>query len=131
MKQHSNRNSLWLLFTANGISGFAQGVSMLAIPWYFARSGEMSYYNTCYGIITFLVLFFGLYAGTLVDKYSRKANFLVSNLVAGFVLLAIAAVGFYSGSLPDILVISVFAVTMLSYNIHYPTLKLWVKVPLF
>jgi DHA3 family macrolide efflux protein-like MFS transporter len=122
MKQHSNRNSLWLLFTANGISGFAQGVSMLAIPWYFARSGEMSYYNTCYGIITFLVLFFGLYAGTLVDKYSRKANFLVSNLVAGFVLLAIAAVGFYSGSLPDILVISVFAVTMLSYNIHYPTL---------
>ncbi len=95
---------------------------MLAIPWYFARSGEMSFYNTCYGIITFVVLFFGLYAGTLVDKYSRKANFLVTNLAAGGILLTIALIGFYQGHLPDILVIIVFGVTMLSYNIHYPTL---------
>lgn len=118
----SSKNSLLLLFTANGISGFAQGVSMLAIPWYFASGGGMGFYNLAYGIITIAVLFFGLYAGTLVDKYSRKSNFLATNLIAGSIILAVSLYGYYTQHLPDLLVIAVFATTMLNFNIHYPTL---------
>lgn len=117
-----HKKSLLLLFTANGISGFAQGISMLAIPWYFASGGNMGFYNLSYGIITLIVLFFGLYAGTLVDKYSRKSNFLATNIIGGFILLLVSALGFYMNSLSDLMVIIVFAATMLSYNIHYPTL---------
>ena len=120
LAQVKNKLALNLLFTANGISGFAQGISMLAIPWYFANN--TTYFNKAYGLITIGVLFFGLYAGTLVDKYSRKANFLGNSLVCGFLLLAIAGVGFYQNGLNDILVVAVFGITMLNYNIHYPTL---------
>jgi DHA3 family macrolide efflux protein-like MFS transporter len=115
-----NKLALNLLFTANGISGFAQGISMLAIPWYFANNTP--YFNKVYGLITIGILFFGLYAGTLVDKYSRKANFLGNSLVCGFLLLAIAGIGFYQNGLNDVLVVAVFGITMLNYNIHYPTL---------
>ncbi len=116
----NHQTSLRLLFTANGISGFAQGISMLAIPWYFTQNS--SYFNTAYGIITIVVLFFGLYAGTLIDKYSRKANFMGNSLVCGVLLAGIAGLGYYQQHLDDFLIIAVFAITMLNYNIHYPTL---------
>ena len=115
-----NKLALNLLFTANGISGFAQGISMLAIPWYFAKN--TAYFNKAYGLITIGVLFFGLYAGTLVDKYSRKANFLGNSLICGILLLAIALLGFYQQALAPIWIVAVFGITLLNYNIHYPTL---------
>lgn len=121
-KNVKNKQSLNLLFTANGISGFAQGISMLAIPWYFTKSQSGTYFNVSYGIITAIVLFFGLYAGTLVDRFSRKANFLGNNLVCGILILAISMLGYFNGALDDFWVMSVFGITMLNYNIHYPTL---------
>lgn len=117
-----NQRSLQLLFTANGISGFAQGISMLAIPWYFTKNQSGTYFNISYGVITAIVLFFGLYAGTLVDRFSRKANFLGNNLVCGVLILAIAIAGYAQHELQDFWVMAVFGITMLNYNIHYPTL---------
>lgn len=121
-KNVKNKQSLNLLFTANGISGFAQGISMIAIPWYFTKSQSGTYFNVSYGIITAIVLFFGLYAGTLVDRFSRKANFLGNNLVCGILILAIAVMGYVNGALGDFWVMAVFGITMLNYNIHFPTL---------
>lgn len=95
---------------------------MLAIPWYFARNNDSSTFTLAYGVVTFIVLFFGLYAGTLVDRFSRKANFLAINLICGTVLGVIAGLGYYWHSLPALAVIMVFGTTMLNYNIHYPTL---------
>jgi MFS transporter, DHA3 family, macrolide efflux protein len=118
----SNQRSLFLLFTANAISGLSQGLSMLAIPWYFAKSNQSETFTRAYGWITLLVLFFGLYAGTLVDRFSRKANFLAINLICGIVIFSIALLGYYQHNLPALLVISVFGITLLNYNIHYPTL---------
>ena len=83
MAHQSNARALFLLFTANAVSGFSQGLTMLAIPWYFAKQNQSSTFTIAYGFITLLVLFFGLYAGTLVDKYSRKVNFLAINLICG------------------------------------------------
>jgi DHA3 family macrolide efflux protein-like MFS transporter len=119
---HKNRKSLLLLFFANGISGFAQGVSMLSIPWYFAKNNNTQVFNYSYAALTFFIMFFGLYAGTLVDKFSRKNNFLVTSLVCGMLIFFIALIGYLNNGLPSYLVISVFAITMLNYNIHYPTL---------
>ena len=126
MSKKANSKALILLFLANMITGFSQGLSMIAIPWYFAKNNQSNFFNVGYGFITLLILFFGLYAGTLVDKYSRKKNFLFLNLVCGIFLLSIASIGFAQQSLSPYLVISIFAITLLNYNIHYPTLYAFV-----
>ncbi len=117
-----NTRALLLLFTANAISGFAQGMSMLAVPWYFAAQQQSEVFTFAYGIITLGVMFFGLYAGTLVDRFSRKNNFLFTNLICGTIILSIGLLGYFTQSLPPYLVIAVFGLTMFNYNIHYPTL---------
>ncbi|MCU0421790.1 MAG: MFS transporter [Bacteroidia bacterium] len=117
-----HKYALPLLFAANGVSGFAQGISMLAIPWYFTRINQSSTFNLAYGVVTVAVLFFGLYAGTLVDKYSRKANFLGNSLVCGVLLLGIGLMGYFNQHLHPAAVVAVFAITMFNYNIHYPNL---------
>lgn len=118
-----NRYTITLLFLANIISGFAQGISMVAIPWYFVKVVDNAeYFANSYLLITFLTLFWGIYAGTLVDRYSRKKLFIIFNAICGILIGAIAFVGFYTGSLNDILVVFVFGVTIFNYNIHYPNL---------
>ncbi len=122
----TNRRPLFMLFTANAISGFAQGMSMLAIPWYFAKTQQSGLFTVAYGFITLIILVFGLYAGTLVDRFSRKKNFLTINLICGILIFAIALSGYINHSLPNLLIISVFGITLLNYNIHYPTLYAFV-----
>jgi DHA3 family macrolide efflux protein-like MFS transporter len=119
---HENRKSLLLLFFANGISGFAQGVSMLSIPWYFAKNNNSQVFNYSYAALTFFIMFFGLYAGTLVDKFSRKNNFLFTSIICGLLIFSIAIIGYLNHGLPSYLIVAVFAITILNYNIHYPTL---------
>ena len=83
-----NSNAIILLFTANIISGLAQGISMIAIPWYFVEIvDKQNFFTNSYLIITFLTLFWGLYAGTIIDRYSRKKIFIILNLIFAEVLL--------------------------------------------
>ncbi len=118
-----NKSAILRLFAANTISGAAQGISMLAVPWYFADVlKEISMFNAIYAIATFTSLFWGLYAGTLIDRYSRKGIFLAENMIGAFVLLSIALTGFIWGHLPVPLVALVFLTTFFNYNIHYPAL---------
>ena len=118
-----NKKAIGLLFLANIISGFAQGISMIAIPWYFADILGMSgTYAKGYALLTFFSLFWGLYSGTLIDKYSRKKLFLFSNLICAIIIGSIASYGIINGSTPWFLALAVFGTTMLHYNIHYPNL---------
>ena len=73
-----NKQAITLLFLANIISGLAQGISMVAIPWYFVKVvSRPEFFASAYIIITFLTLFWGLYAGALIDRYSRKKLFII------------------------------------------------------
>lgn len=118
-----NKKALYLLLAANAISRFAQGISMLAIPWYFADIlGESSTFGVIYAATTFLTLFWGLYAGTIIDRYPRK-NIFLSLCASGFVIvLGVSLTGYYFGEIPPYLIAVVFAATIFNYNIHYPTL---------
>jgi len=118
-----NSRAIYLLLLANSISGISQGISMLAIPWYFTsiiHSEEL--FGKAYFVITAISLVWGLYAGTLIDKYNRRKIFLVMNIVGLFILSSIALIGFQNNSLPWFLVVSVFATTAFIYNIHFPNL---------
>ncbi|UOQ54507.1 MFS transporter [Hymenobacter cellulosivorans] len=117
-----NRRALRFLFTANAISGFAQGISMLAVPWYFARQGASTTFNLVYALVTFASLFWGMYAGALVDRFDRKRVFLVTNIVEGLLLLSVAAYGFGTGSVPLPGILLAFTTTVFGYGIHYPNL---------
>ena len=118
----NRRQSLALLFTANGISGFAQGITMLSVPWYFARQGLSSDFNLIYGIITGATIFWGLTAGTIVDRFNRKRVFLINNAIEGSILLSVAAYGQWLGALPTELIILVFTTTVFGFYLHYPNL---------
>ena len=68
-----NSSAIYLLFASNIISGFAQGISMIAIPWYFEfEVGNSQKFKGFYLVLTFLVLFWGLFCGTIIDRFSRK-----------------------------------------------------------
>ena len=53
-----NIETIRLLFAANIISGLAQGITMVAIPWYFIKIvNAPEKFTTAYLVITFLTLF--------------------------------------------------------------------------
>jgi len=122
-----NLRALVLLFLANAISGVAQGMSMIAIPWYFTKNEDTSLFGIIYAVITFISFFWGPLGGTFVDKYNRKHIFLALTTISGSVLLLIAAYGFYLGYLPWPLVALAFLTTFMNYNVHYPNLYAFVQ----
>lgn len=125
-----NKKALLILFLANGLSGFAQGITMLSIPWYFAGQNQSSLFNIFYALVTLGSLFWGLYAGALVDGFNRKDVFLGTNFIEGLIVLSIASLGFKEfaspelrdHALPTALIVMVFATTFFGYIIHYPNL---------
>ncbi len=118
-----NSRAIFLLLLANSISGVAQGISMLAIPWYFtALIHRETLFGQVYFTVTSISLLWGLYAGTLVDRYDRKKIFLVINAVGLAILSSITILGFANGFLPWFLVAVAFGNTMFIYNIHFPNL---------
>ncbi|MCH8318778.1 MAG: MFS transporter [Bacteroidetes bacterium] len=117
-----NKRAIILLFIANAISGFAQGISMLAIPWHFAIQGQSSKFNYIYAAVTFLTLFWSLYAGTIVDRFNRRNVFLSTNALGFVILTSIAGFGWINGSVPVPLIALAFITTIFSFHIHFPNL---------
>jgi MFS transporter, DHA3 family, macrolide efflux protein len=118
-----NKGAIYLLFAANSISGFAQGISMIAIPWYFSNVlGMPSRFGNIYLLVTFVSLFWGIYVGGLVDKYNRKNLFMLTSVFGAVALLSASASGFVTGQVPWYMVAMVFGCTVFVYNIHYPSL---------
>ncbi len=119
----SQRRSFILLYTANAISGVAQGISMIAIPWYFLTIiNRPQLLGVVYFAATFIQIFWGLYSGSIIDRHSRKKIFILINACAGTLLIAVACAGFILGQVPIFLTSLVFASTFFVYNIHYPNL---------
>ena len=93
---------------------------MIAIPWYFIEIIEKpKFFTYCYFIITFLTFFWGMYAGTIIDRYSRKKIFLITNFICGTIIASVSAYGFYNQSTSEYFVILVFLITIFNYNVHY------------
>ena len=104
---------------------------MVAIPFYLvAYKGEEDgkFLNTIMMVvITTLTLFWGTYAGSLVDRYNRKRIFQVMNVVDGLLLTLIATYGLVTGSLPFPLIALTALTTIFMYNVHYPNTYAFVQ----
>ncbi len=123
--------ALILLFLANIISGFAQGITMLAIPWYLVHEmgGENGKFlnATMVGAITLLSLFWGIIAGTIIDRYNRKHILMTLTGTGACILLSVSGYGFWYSSVPFILIALVYCSTVFTYNVHYPNLYAFVQ----
>ena len=117
-----NQKAITQLFIANIISGIAQGITMIAIPWYFVKTGNMATFGMIYMLSNCISLFWSPYAGTLIDKYNRKTIFLYICLTVGTLELLICGLSFYTGGLNLLAIGSVFVLTSLNFNIHYTNL---------
>ncbi len=122
-----NRTAIILLFIANGISGIAQGMSMIAIPWYFAQKNLLAQFGLIYMAATLVSIFWVPLSGSIIDKYDRKKIFLYLTFIVGLILAFISLAGFQLGGLPSLIVGAVFLITFLNYNLHYPCLYAFVQ----
>jgi MFS family permease len=118
-----NKQAIYLLFTANSVSGFAQGISMIAIPWHFSNVLQMPReFGNIYLLVTMVSLVWGIYVGSLVDQYNRKHLFMLTSLFGAVALFAASASGYMTGNVPWYMIAFAFGCTVFIYNIHYPTL---------
>lgn len=118
-----NKQAIVLLFAANTVSGVSQGISLIAIPWFIANDlGRPGLYGLLFLIVTFLTLFWGPYAGTLVDRYDRKKVMLGIQTVGLICVASIAGLGWYWQNTTLWMAAAIMIITKLIYNIHYPNL---------
>ncbi len=118
-----NANAIRLLFISNTISGIAQGISMIAVPWYFTHHLGMSkLFGLLYFSLTFVTLIWGTYVGTIVDRYDRKTIFLWINIFGAIGLLISTFFCQFFAVVPWYIAIAPFFITALIYNIHFPNL---------
>ena len=96
---------------------------MLSIPWYFASIVDQAeLFGKVLAGATFISMIWTVYAGTLIDRYSRKHIFLIASFVG---LLGMGATGVYghiNQEMPIWMVAGVFVFTFFGFNIHYPNL---------
>jgi len=121
----NNNHRLLLLFLSHIISGVSSGISMIAIPWYFTNTLDLnSTFSLIFGIVTFLGLFWGLYSGTIIDRYNRKMILEKLNFYTGLVifLFSTCIIYFNSTNIAIILIALVFSSKCFYYIIYYPTL---------
>lgn len=123
-----NKNAIILLFMANSISGVAQGLTVIAIPWYIMNTlNKPALFGLIYFCITFLSLFWGTYAGGLIDRFNRKNLFIYQNWIGCLILVSAALYGFYIGHISLEVASVVFMFSIFIYNIHYPNLYAFVQ----
>ncbi|MFB6307632.1 MAG: MFS transporter [Flavobacteriales bacterium] len=118
-----NKNTLYLLLSANIILGLAHGISMLAIPWYFTDIlGRGDLFGKLFAGVTFLTLFWSLFSGTIIDRFSRKKVFMGLTISGATVMGSAALYGHVTGEMPIALVAFVFLATIFNFNVHFPNL---------
>lgn len=123
VKRPRNSSALFRLLAANTVSGASQGILIISVPWYFTDIIERpGLFGIIYMMINVGSLFWGLYAGTIVDRYDRRKVFIGTCAVGSAVGLSLAALGFVQGSVPIWGAAMGFAVTIFVFNIHYPNL---------
>ena len=95
---------------------------MIAIVWYFLHMKDLkTEYAILYGSVTVVSMFWGFYAGTLIDRFNRKMVFMGINVAGALVLTSVSILGLIRGDLDNAFVALVFASTVFIYNIHFPS----------
>ncbi|UYZ13851.1 MFS transporter [Brevibacillus sp. WF146] len=108
------------LFFSNLFSGFGQGMTMIGIAWHLVETtGSAELLGSTMFVSAVLMFVVGPYIGTLIDRFSRKRMLLAEHAI-GFAVLAALAVWGFIGPYAEWMLIAVYLVTTLMFQIHYP-----------
>jgi len=120
MKTQHNKILLLLISVITGV--FAQGLTIIAIPWYFTEINKSATFSLSYAIITFIGLFWGLYAGVIIDYCNRKKILLYTNFISAFIFLIIGGLHvIFKIYIPFLFVLG-FGACSFYYIIFFPNL---------
>ena len=103
---------------------------MIAIPWYFTNNLNLnSLFSVIFGSVTLIGLFWGLYSGTIIDKYNRKIILEKLNFYVGLIIFILSVLIIYLNSIiiSTILIALIFSTTCFYYIIYYPTLCIFTR----
>jgi MFS family permease len=118
-----NKKAIAITLAANSVSSISQGIVIISVPWYYTSViDKPSDFGIVYLIVTCLSLFWGLYAGTLIDKHDRRNIFRNISIAGAILMGTIAFSGFQMGEIAPLLVAVAFGMTLMVFNIHYPNL---------
>ena len=93
---------------------------MFSIPWYFASIVDQAeLFGKVLQVPPLSACAWSVFAGTLIDRYSRKNIFLIASIVGLLVLTAAGYYGHVNQEMPIGLVAAIFVFTFFGFNIHY------------
>ena len=118
-----NYKGIILLLLSIISCGIAQGLTIIAIPWYFTDYlNSSSEFSFGYALITFLGLFWGLYAGVMIDRINRKHILLYINIISACFFMAIGISEYIFNSYNSVLFFLGFGICSFYYMIFFPNL---------
>lgn len=118
-----NLRAILLLFAANTLSGISQGIVTITVSWYIANELGLPAHQSAVVILsTAIAVFWGPYAGSLIDRYDRRRIFQAINIVGVLLMGTLALIGQMRGEVTFWMAAPAFLLTIAAYNIHFPNL---------
>ena len=118
-----NHKSITLLLISIITCGLAQGLTIIAIPWYFTDQLNLSSkFALFYGLITFIGLFWSLYSGVIIDTFNRKKILLHINWISALIFGVISFIMHFLDTLHPMLIFTGFSTCAFYYIIFFPNL---------
>jgi MFS family permease len=109
------------LLVANTLGSIGSGVTIFAVPWMMVHEPGGNRAYLWITVATTLVLFaLAPYYGAWVDRSSRKAALLASEIWGFCATLGMAAVGLALGGFAMWQLMAIYFAGMLYYTLHYP-----------
>lgn len=120
---YNNRTAIILLLFSIITSGIAQGIIIIAIPWYFTETLQQnSLFALWYAILTLFGLFWGLYSGVIIDKINRKKILTYINFTSALVFIFLWLICTFNNYNHPFIFFIAFSVCSLYYIIFFPNL---------
>ena len=118
-----NYRSIILLLFSIISCNLAQGLTIIAVPWHFADTlNQSSVFAILYAITTFIGLIWGIYAGVLIDNFSRKKILLYINFLSSAIFFTVGYLDVFMKINHPLLIFLGFMNCSLYYIIFFPNL---------
>ncbi|MCI1746619.1 MAG: MFS transporter [Heyndrickxia oleronia] len=106
------------LFLSNLFSGVGQGMTMIGISWYMIElTGTARLLGSTMIISAILTLLIGSFAGTMIDRFSRKAILQFEQL-AGFTVLLTVSVWGWLGTYSEWMMVFIYLSSIFIFYMH-------------
>lgn len=116
-----DRRMLFLIL-ANILSSIGSGITMLGVPWLLVnRAGGEAVFGYMTLGTTLILFLVSPYIGVLIDRFSRKQILLISEVVGGSIVLAMALWGALAGHFETWQLITTYFGGSLYYSLHFTT----------